>query len=687
MTTRTTRTFIYALVGTLVLFIAGRIFGSHLFNNNWSFNQWQSLPSWFPPVWILSFAVVFVVLWRFQEPLGELFGNRLAAAIGLAVILFLTIWFRFDSFVYGSGNLRVGQIAQTEHIIYRWFEFGSTVIAVFFYKIWLLFGTANDTAGVLGWRTLTYFSTAFSLLGSAFLVGEMTQDRARRLLLFLVVFFGGQTVLYFGFIGLQPVIIPVTIWFAFFAWRGVSRKSALSLLWLWLITALGVFLHFSLAYLVPAAVYFTFVILIKRKTAVRAGFAAAMLVFVVGLAAVYIIAAGSLEYQRFLLFLHGKMPHSDYGLFSLRHIGDMLQLLFLAVPLLIAFKAYAWTSRIWTEDSRVMWGIWLMAFAGTVVVFMFDPTNSIVLDFPRMIAYLTPFALVFAFLADRMIAETARPKLWMALLAAASIMLPLAYLPVYTNITLSEKYVTDYLEKHDVYYRTACITYRDAYFFRRTLHADSTERQAEIDKANQWEWKLPIKSPSFLNLRGCRDLALQGETGEATRVLFNMIASEPYWTEPRLLLAGTEMKIGRYDLAKPQIDTALMLAPYSPDPYIALFNYYRGTRNAPDALQVATEAYELFPQNNEIRSDLMLATLNANEVQKADSMARALIVADSTLPYPYLVRGMIQDARRNTEKAIPYFKKFIQLAPDAPEAEVARQRVQTLTGDSTNAGK
>jgi len=299
------------------------------------------------------------------------------------------------------------------------------------------------------------------------------------------------------------------------------------------------------------------------------------------------------------------------------------------------------------------------------VVLILDPVYNIVLDYPRLTAYLFPISLALAVLVTRQ--KNQGHNRLLAVLATVCLMLPLSYLPNYVRIAKADPYVTDYLEKHDSFYLDGCLAFRDAYFYRK-----------ELDEANAWEWKLPSKSPDYLNLEGVKALATQGEEVEALRTLYKIIAKNPYWSEARAVFVSIQMKPGRYALAKPQIDTCLMLEPYRKEYLMNLYRYYRDIRSYPQALMSIKKVLKIFPGDYELKTDLMIVYYRSGAPQTADSLADVLLAADSTLPYPYLIKGLIAERRNERQAAISLIKKFIALAPNEPDTPAIQERLNEL---------
>jgi len=658
---------LYVLLLVIVIFVAGRLWGSSLFDNNWSFNHWESLSGWYIFLWFSLLVLTALLFASLGERIALFFNSRLRVIVASAVMFGLLLLFQFDSFLYSGGNLRIAQVAQTDTVIYRWFEYGAILTVSWLNTFFSLFDIHYNAAGVYAWKVFSFACTFLSLVAALKLAKELTADATSRFYLFLILFFGPHTILHFGFVGVEPVLIAVSIWFSLAAVRLSAHFTTKHLLALWVIVLIGLFMHYTSIYLLPAAVYAT-VLGRKRKGKSHAIALAAGLGSYVGLLVLaYYLAGQNLEFSKFVLFLAGKLPHSDYGIFSSRHIGDMLQIFFLAFPQIIVVAYLIFTRyRVSTNKSNLLLPLWLLlGLGGVTVVLILDPVHNIVLDYPRLTAYLFPLSIVLA-LQVKEHKNHSRDRL-VALLAAVCLIFPLSYLPNYVRIAKADPYVTDYLDKHDSFYLDGCLAFRDAYFYRK-----------ELDEANAWEWKLPSKSPDYLNLEGVKALATQGEEAEALRSLYKIIAKNPYWSEARAVFVSIQMKPGRYALAKPQIDTCLMLDPYRKEYLMNLYRYYRDTQSYPQALKSIKKVLKIFPDDLDLRTDLMIVYYRSGAPRTADSLADALLAADSTLPYPYLIKGLIAETHNERQVAIALYKKFVALAPNEPDTPAIQERLNEL---------
>lgn len=673
MTSATSASAQKLLLVVLGLFVLGRYFGDLLGPNAWSFEHWDVVSWVFPTLWLLAFFALAAVAYFRQETVGSWFQSPVSVTVPLVVLITLFWIFRFDTFLFGGGNLRIGQIAKFEQaggvVVYRWYEFGCTALAHGVYLALKQLGVATNAAGANAWRLLTYLSTVLAMLASVQLARTISTDAIRRVFLFVVIFFGGQTLLYFGYVGMEPMVAPITLWFAWWVCRANRTHAPRALLWLWSILGLGVVLHISMIFLLPAAVYVSvgsFGASVRRpRTALVAG----LISYLIAVAVLYFQAEGSFALQAKLLLLHGKPPSLDYGIFSLRHISDLLQILFLAVPTLIVVKWLVVRQiRTLTEDHTLI-AAWLMALGGATAMIVLDPTESIVIDLPRLLAYLAPFGFVAALVlngAER--PETgARLKL-LPLAAAAAIMLPLSYLPAYVNIYRADPMVNTYLANHDEYYKELCYTFRDAFFYLR-----------DFDKSNSWEQAAESKSPERINLTGSAFLIGGGQVSDGIKTLHQIIARDLYWAEPRSLLAKAMMASGQYRQALPQIDTALMLEPFERQHQINRYECYRDLGNYDEALSACQRGLELYPADTFMTTDLMILNFRAGNYRTADSVADALIAARPRHAYAHFIKGALADRAGNRRDAVRFYQLFMDLAKNDPDVPRVRARIHELT--------
>jgi tetratricopeptide (TPR) repeat protein len=290
-----------------------------------------------------------------------------------------------------------------------------------------------------------------------------------------------------------------------------------------------------------------------------------------------------------------------------------------------------------------------------------------VLDLPRLAAYLAPGAFLLAVLVgDRKTENNVSPAV-VGLLGALSIILPLSYLPVYTDISIAERHTTPYFDRHNAYYRTAALSFRDAYFYRK-----------DLDHANRWDQDYDRKSPDYLSLSGIVEFATADRLDIALPGLNKLIARNPYWAEPRALYGKYMMEQGKFAIAKPALDTAMLLDPYNPVHYTNLYAWYRDQNRFDTALAIMEDASGLFPHNREIRVDLMIVNYRSGRHDIAAALADEIIEKYPEQAYPWVIKGFLAERSGDLANAQKFFERFADMAPDAPETPQIRKRANDI---------
>jgi len=254
---RINKVILYSIIGIVLLYIVSQILGTEFYHNAWSFDHWQYLPLWYLISWIIISIVVAYIFIRHYQIIGKLFQSKTSILIGLTVTALALFLSQYDSFLYGGGNIRVAQVAQTDYVILRWFEYGTMLIVWLFDEFYSLFNIHYNTAGVLAWKTFSFACMILTLIGSAKITRFLTEHKTKRIFYFIIIFFGPHFLLLFGFIGIEPIIVALSIWFSYLTLLLYKKFTTNLLIWLWGIVVLGIFFHITAIYLIPVALYVT----------------------------------------------------------------------------------------------------------------------------------------------------------------------------------------------------------------------------------------------------------------------------------------------------------------------------------------------------------------------------------------------------------------------------------------------
>jgi hypothetical protein len=648
---------------SLGLVVLLHLFGSSLFESAWAFGHWSAVSTWYLIAWAVASAALIIACLRYQQALDR-FASQPRTVTAAAILLFvLTILVGYDSFVYGGGNLRVAQIAQADPIVHRWWEFGASIVVTFFYKI-VSFSDMKDTAaGAMAWRLYAYCATGLSIWASLRLSKMLTDTAHLRPFIFAILFAGPHLLAMMGLIAVEPGLVAAFLWQAVWLHRLTQQYTAARLAALWIVTLIGVMLHWSGVILIPPALL---VSLSPRSRLSLSAIAVAVLAFAGMITAIYLRAADDFAFSRFILMLHGRNPMSDYALFSSRHVTDLLQVIAITLPAALLIKLLWWWRPPGLTD-RFCRAVTLQATGGMVVLIMTNPRHGMPFDLPLAVVYLAPMALLLATLLGRMGTTGAAARRLVVASGLSSLIMIGSILPVYSDIHVAERYLGPYLKRHNALFMPGSFAFRDAYFHR-----------GELDKANAWEWEVPLQSLAYMHMEGAGRLVETGKHSDGLRSLYQIKTEFPWWVEPRALIATTLMALGRPAQARPEIDTCLMLQPNRQEFHIHRYSALRQQRQHDSALAYIEKALDLWPLEPTIRVDYMYALFHVGRYPEAAAYADSLLAEDSRAAHAHALKGMVSERTGNLADAARSYQEFLRLAPLDPDAETVRRRLDKI---------
>jgi tetratricopeptide (TPR) repeat protein len=662
------RLFLPVVLILTALFVALNLYGSISGNEFWLFHGWNYTPLWYLILWACVTAGVSVYLWRFSDAVVSALESgrvRLSLLVGLFALIAA---FHYDSFVFGGGNLRVAQIAQIDTIILSRYEYGTLALVGALFKLLSRVGLVANTAGVWSWRLYAFACSALAIWGAVKFASAITSSTVNRVAVTALILFSGPFLLLLGYIGVEPVIVPTVIWFSFCAYRLAVRWTLMHLVAVWGVVIMGILATVSSAFLVPAAACVTAGSALRSSKNWLIGGLLGMVVLLIAFILLYRYAGQSVGLAQYLVMPDGKLPLTAYSLRSVSNLVDKGLLVMAAAPIGLALLALLFR-RLESPPDRVFAATIIVAtICGRLVQVALDPINGMVLDFPRLTAYLAPFAIALAFYLDRRATERVISSRAMLLAAGLAVLLPLSLAPAFTKIAEVDPLARAFAERHDHFYRTTGLAFRDAYFYNRKL-----------DEANAWERSLLIKSPDFLNMRGCDDLVANSRNSDALVSLYRLVARQPFWSEPRALLATLQIKLGHPQLAKPHLDTCLLLDPVAKQHLTNEYRYFQAIRQFDSALIKAERAETIHFRDKDIATDVMLIALQIGDAGKADSLAGAFLAGDTTWAYAHLVKGSLAERNQMIDSAVAEYRRFLRYAPPGnPDIDLIGKRLAQL---------
>ncbi len=663
---------IIAVVSFLISVVLSRII-----QVNWGINQAHYLPPILDYIWLLLSAGALVLL--FFVPSRHLISDWLAIylwgekkLIGRTVFIILAlsvfVLLRFDANLYGNGYIRVSNFAQKTIPIFKWFEYGGTVLPYLFFLIIHSFASDVVIAAVWSYQIISYISGAVFIIFTFRISGILGENHNDRLAIFLMILFSGLTLFFFGMVENTPVLLAILSIFIYYlvVLNKDRQKKYLTLIWITSIIGLLFDLQFITVF--PVVAYLSFVHLIKRtRIGLFLGYLAAFITILVALAVLYLKAIDNLALQNAILFFSGKSPEFNYSIFSGRHFLDIFNLFYLFAPLFLIYlfsiiRGFA----IFRSDINFR-TFGLLAVAQIIYIFIIDPKIGMARDIYVYGPVLTGFIFLGIYALLKMKRDFGLShNIFMALSPVAFLLIIPAYI-VHLSPKVTLNYLDDYLEYNETKYEPALYAFRDYYVVN-----------GQDSLAILREKAITAKAPGALESKLIDDLYSHDRVDEAFDYALRLVERYPY-NAVYHMQKGNLLKYYKKPLdAEKEYKTAIELDPYRLDFYHFLSELYRELKMESKCHDVLTRALKIDPKNTMILTDMATYYYRTRQFKKVDSLCDSVTSLNPKEAYPYMFKGLIAEANGRDEQARAYYEKFIDLGENLPDITLIRKRLNNL---------
>jgi predicted Zn-dependent protease len=665
------------VIALVVLTLALSIIGPGPAQVDWGFNQADYLPAALYYLWLLlavaSIALLFLspqnhyistaaarYFWGDKKILG-----RAALLAGALIVFFI---FRFDAHLYGDGYARVANFAQKSKPVFRWFEYGGTIIPYVFYQIIQALGTDKVTAAFRAYQIISYASGIGYLFLSLRISELVSDDGNDRIGFFALTVFTGFTMFFFGMVENSPILLPIIAAFIYLILRQTRSEQFRYGIYLWVVSIISILLDARMIPLIPASLYITFDYLFKRRKIGR--FLASLIASVAvlgGIAIMYLEAVGNITLSKFILFPSGKLPDANYSLFSSRHLADIFNLLYMFVPLLGVYLYAIIRGFRHLKADRLFTALAFTAVSQILCIFIIDPSHGMARDI-HIFGFLVSGVLfwgVYSLVRTREKSKLSRDVFMTLVPVSLVIMLPIFF--VHLSVGASEKYLDDFLSYNETKYEPALVALRDYYITK-----------GDNDKAVEAERSITAKAPGALESQLVNDLYAHDRVSEAFEYAINLVERYPYNAKYRMQKGNILKHYKRFADAEKEMKTAVELEPHSIDFHHLLSELYRETRREQDCFEILNRAINIDPKSTLILVDLAGYYYRTGQTRTSDSLTDVILDLDPEEPYGYMYKGLISERRGLKEAALDYYDRFVELNENLPEIPLIRKRMNSI---------
>ncbi len=667
----------FAIIAAALLSCLILLLGSKLTEINWSLNSLSFFSNSLYVFWliliVLSMVLLFINIKRhfIADFLNDyLWGGKKLWGQILFVVFALAIFyiFRFEAHLYGDGYIRVANFAQKAKPIFRWYEYGSTLLPYLFFQIISIFGVAKVTAGILAYQVMSILSGGIFVYFIIKISDLLYDDHHDKITSLFLILFSGAILMFFGMVENYPILMVLAAAFYYQIILFNRSNDIRKLIYLWLIAIIGIVFHFQSVTLIPVILYLTVKYIFHgRKGGPAFGFSVSLALIFVGLVFLYVMAGKNIALENVILFVSGKSPEAYYSLFSVHHLLDIFNLLFLCAPLFPVFLIAVLIDLKDFKTDRMVPILVIFMLGQFIYLWLIDPKNGMPRDIP-----LFGFLMVGAIFRGSysLLKIKKRLKISQATLMA---LCPLALVLLLPGISLllspskSEQNINQSLAYNEAKTGPALIALRD-YFFEI----------GNMDKTNYYDQLVEKKSPGALQSRLVSDLYAQSRYNEAFDYANQLVDRYPYNYIYRIQRGNLLKYYKKYDQARAELDTAILLAPYSVEPYHFLSEYYREMGLESKCYELLEKAVSFAPDNTLILTDLIAYHYLTKKFKTADSLSKVAISIDTLEPYPYMYLALIAESYGQLDSAMALYSKFIKINERLPEVPLVKKRMNEI---------
>jgi tetratricopeptide (TPR) repeat protein len=358
----------------------------------WGFNFLLFLPVPYTVVYvILTVAAIILPFIKRFEGINEQIINGYSAVFcessnkyyaRLAVTFVCTILFLLflaDTHFLGDGYAVIANLASETGSFIKWSEMGVTH---FLLSLQSLVGPKSEEAALSAFRIVSVFSGIFSVWIFFLISQEISEDKTKRFLTFLMLIMSGGLLLFFGYAENYPLLWVAFPGFAYFGLRYINRDK-------WLIgpivfLALGMFTHMQAVQMIPA-----FILLIFCKGWPRRLYDRFKFIFWILAGIITVILLMRFHHQYitdlyiediFLPMFEGKPSDPDCLIFSLTHLADIFSHLLLLSPLvyLVFIMSIKRLPRLFKRADTIF--LLLLTLTGLGFLMVIDPKLGMARD-------------------------------------------------------------------------------------------------------------------------------------------------------------------------------------------------------------------------------------------------------------------------------------------------------------------
>jgi Flp pilus assembly protein TadD len=620
-------------------------------------------------------SIIFVIeQWKPISPwLTEFFDRSfytgrywISARIGFVMLMSgLFSVFVMPNHFLGDGYSLIANLGSETGTFLKWSEQGITYVLIILQS---LLGEQNEQTARISFQIISIISGAVSIWFYFAISNLYASDSARKVVMFLAMLFSGTLLLFFGYVENYPFLWVGFLGYFYFGMKYIKGGGGFVFSLLFLLVS--IFIHLQAIVLVPSFMFIIFCRGVGRKLYDRYKIFLLVLlaaVFVGGIVIFIRQIQSNLYFENIFLPLFGGKPSNPgYGIISIRHIVDILNLIILLSPLFLAFLIFNLARLKKVFSNGEFFYLALISVTGFTFVAIIDPKLGMARDWDLFSTVLiAPTVLLIMLISARQLESIKKMTLPMTIFL-------LAYCLPFLSVNTSQKPSIDFA-KHLITLdknisMPGLITLRDYYKKNvDTTRADSLDNLYPIYYPNQTRM---LETMAALNSRNI----------DEARRIFTMVKPDRFSSQYHELLHHLYRESGNYVKSLEEINKALQLQSYNSEYYRNRAIVYGHMRQYEKSLDDFRTAYQFNSKDKFTVESMAFIYLNMRRLDSAYYYGKKLIAIDSTHEMVYYLMTKVSLSVNKTELAKKHFQLYLKHGSTDPFFEGRKSELEAVIG-------
>ena len=623
----------------------------------WGINHIAFLPHlyWYLYAILIAVSVILLAVKRFESTVEQtalsidrlLWGSgkwpRLALAIFAMLIFYI---FRVQIHLLGDGYTWLANLGRDSGYIHKWAEPVSTYLIRFIQQF---LGAGTEQTALEAFRILSIFSGGIFVYNIIGIIDKLSPAPQIRLIGLFTFLFSGTTLLFFGYVEFYPVTWAAASIFINLSLTYLMERRLLILTLLAFIAT--ILMHVEAVFLLPG-VAILLTSHVEKPLLKKSCYVIIALIAVAFAGYLIWLYHTRIEFEVLILPpLQGRPVAPDYTIFSLVHLVDLVNILFLIFPGWLFIFGLVFMYGNFGKIDRMT--VYLAALSSGSLLFLVIYGAAITMgrDWDIFsLALFTPGLLMIRLISNKRSEMHPRPVM--------------AYILMTGFLTVCFLSTAILHEPYEKRFRTLLNERNDNGW---ALLANYYHDSGDEDKFKEIITERIKRFPQLTLLQMAYNLLDNGDYENARKIAARLVEENPYRADFHQILGNVSGKLGDFESSEEHFEIATRLKPYNSAIRNEFGRMYLDHKDYEHALVQLGKAFKMTPEVNSISESMALCYIYLKHYDSAQAMADNLFAHDTNSPGGHLIDMVILINTGDIPAARYHYSKYKEYGQNRPD--------------------